>query len=205
MVRWHDQPMARHDLIITPAYTHVHHELQLSVARSGMPWHVLYNHSDLVRVRSALISQALDLGAEVVLFVDADNVPGDGVLARIADSVTPERATFGVYSLRDGRRSVQPVDESAVRPEPYRITYGGLGLAAVHRESLTRVAHRLQRVTSDTVPWDPFCLPFVDDAGVYHGDDRSLCARLIDSGTQLWADPRLVVHHAITTMVGLPR
>jgi hypothetical protein len=173
-----------------------------------MRWLTLYHHSDLVRVRSALVSQALDSGAEVIIFADADTIPVGDALIRIAAQATPARAVFGLYMQRDGERlSVEVTDPPAASAamaagELFPIVYGGLGLVAVHRASLQRVAASLPTVTSDALAWQPFCLPFVLD-GVYHGDDRSLCHRLASTGTELWADPTLDVRHAITTLAAV--
>lgn len=185
-------------IVITPAYSHAHHGLLAAIQRSGLPWLPLYEHSDLVRVRSVLLTRAL--AAERVVLVDADNVPGDGVLENIAAQATPSRAVFAAYALRDGRLSVEPARPPVVPDEPFPIVFGGLGLCSVHRDSLARVAEQLPRVREGGVEWRPFCLPFVRD-GVYYGDDRSLCARLSETGTELWCDPSLRCGHAVTTVL----
>lgn len=192
-------------VVITPAYSHAHHGLHQAIQKSGLPWLPLYEHSDLVRARSLLLTRALRSEAEAVVLVDADVVPGDGDLEAIAAAATPARAVFGAYLLRDGQRlSVEPLgadvaQRALAEGTPFPIIYGGLGLCAIHRESLARVFERLPRVTSEGDEWRPFCLPFVR-AGIYHGDDRSLCVRLRESGTELWCDPRLRAGHASTVI-----
>jgi hypothetical protein len=195
-------------LIVTPAYSHAHHLLGQAIARSGLRWLPLYEHSDLVRARSILLTLALREGADVLVLVDADVIPGPGVLEAVAAAPTPERAVFGIYTQRDGKRlSVEPLggaDEAAgamARGEPFPIVFGGLGLVAIHAESLVRVAATLPAVHEPELSWAPFCLPFVRGT-TYHGDDRALCARLRDAGVELVADPRLDVRHAVTTLVG---
>jgi hypothetical protein len=188
-------------IVLTPAYSHAHHLLLAAIARAGFPWLPLYGHSDLVRARSILVSQGI-ARAEVLVLVDADVVPDEGVIAAAAATVTPERAVFGIYPQRDGERlSVEPLDDAGraafARGKPFPILFGGLGLAAIHRDSLTRLD--LPIVTNDGVPWRPYCCPFVRE-GVYYGDDRSLCARLRDAGVSLIADPALSVRHAITAL-----
>lgn len=196
-------------IIITPAYSHAHHHLQLQVQRSGIPWLPLYEHSDLPRVRSVLIEEALRRGAERVIFVDADNVPADGVLERLAAHplVTPTSAVWGLYPLREGDRwSVRPehaeqalVDIAAGRPFP--ILSGGLGITCVHRDSLLRLGETLPWLEEDTgARWQPFCVPFVRD-GHYYADDGSLCLRLRESGTELVCDPVARAGHVVTRMV----
>lgn len=193
-------------IIITPAYSHAHHGLLEAIMRSGLPWLPRYEQSDLVKARSVLIGQALDRGAEVVVFVDADNVPAPGVFETIAKQATPERAVFGVYTLRGGDRlSVEPLDEAQANralkaSEPFPIAWGGLGLVAVHRDALWRVRKQLSAIREPGLFWHPYCLPFVEH-GVYHADDRSLCMRLRRADTELVADPRLRVGHAITQVV----
>lgn len=194
-------------VVITPAYSHAHHGLLQAIQKSGLPWLPLYEHSDLVRVRSLLLTLALRSEAERIVLVDADVVPGDGDLEACAAAATPAKAVFGVYLLRDGKRlSVEPLDGELAKKAfaqslPFPIVYGGLGLCAIHRASLARVFERLPAVTSEGDEWRPFCLPFVDEAGVYHADDRSLCARLRESGTELWCDPRLRPGHAVARVV----
>lgn len=197
-------------LVVTPAYSHAHHQLHEAVARSGLPWMPLYGHSDLVRARSILLTLGLRDGADVLVLVDADVVPGLGVLEAAAAAATPDRAVFGIYRQRDGERlSIEPVDaaqaESALSRtltgEPFPILFGGLGLAAIHRQSLERVAATLPAVHEPELSWAPFCLPLVRGSS-YHGDDRSLCTRLREAGVELVADPQLDVRHAVTTLMG---
>ena len=192
-------------LIITPAYSHAHHALHAAVMASGLPWMPLYNHSDLVRARGILLTSALARGAETLVLVDADTIPGEGVLEAIAAEATPERAVFGIYTLRDGRLSIEPRDPATAEVaitagQPLPIVYGGLGLCAIHRASLEVVALTLPLIQEAFVSWRPFCLPFVAD-GIYHADDRSLCARLLAAGVELVANPRLRVAHAVTRLV----
>lgn len=172
---------------------------------SGLPWMPLYENSDLVRARSILISTALRQGAETLILVDADTIPRPGVLVAIAEQATPTRAVFGIYTLRDGRLSIEPREQETAlgaiaRGEPFPIVYGGLGLVAIHRHAITRLDRALPLIEEALVSWRPYCLPFVRD-GIYHADDRSLCQRLSESGVELVADPRLRVAHATIRLV----
>lgn len=206
--------MTHKAIIITPAYSHARHEVHLQVQRSGLPWLPLYEHSDLPRVRSALIEEALRRGAERVIFLDADTVPADGVLARLGEhaAVTPTSAVWGLYPLREGDRwSVRPVDVEAANAaiaagEPFPVLSGGLGLACVHRLSLERVAVKLPEVEEDTgARWHPFCVPIVrqthEGPTTYYADDGSLCLRLRESGTELVCDPTLRAGHVVSRMI----
>lgn len=197
-------------VIITPAHSHIDHRLELAIRRSGLPVIPLYERSDLPRARSVLIERALAEGAERIILVDSDTVPGRGVLETLAtaEGVTPDCAVWGLYPLREGDRwSVNPVDpEAAARAieengPSFEIESGGLGLCAIHRESLERVAETLPRVLNDNgAEWRPFCLPFVRGSD-YYADDRSLCARLRETGTELWCDPRLRAGHVVRQVV----
>jgi hypothetical protein len=118
-----------------------------------------------------------------------------------------------MYPLREGDRwSVNPEDpEEASRAIEAGLSFpirtGGLGLCAIHRESLTRLGGTLPVITEDTGnQWRPFCVPFVgSEDGKYYADDGSLCVRLRKSGTALWCDSTLRAAHAVTMMLTAPR
>lgn len=201
-------------VVITPAHSHVDHRLERAIAESKLPALPLYEHSDLPRARSVLIEQALASGAERIILVDSDTVPTPGVLHALAEAegVTPECAVWGMYPLREGLQwNVNPLDhveaDLAIREgRSFRIRTGGLGLCAIHRESLERVGARLPWVReAEGIAWRPFCVPFlrvsdsVNGAGeaTYYADDGSLCVRLGESGTELWCDPRLRAGHVV--------
>lgn len=199
--------------IIIPAYDTVDYRLERALHASGIPVLVLHGHSDLPRVRSVLIEQALATGAERILLIDADTVPTEGVLRALAEGegVTPSRAVWGMYPLREGDRwSVNPLDgvdaDKAVREgRSFPIATGGLGLCAIHRDSLLRVADTLPTVTeAEGLAWRPFCLPFVEEVAgrvTYYADDGSLCARLYETGTEVWCDPRLRAGHVVRSVM----
>jgi hypothetical protein len=200
-------------VILTPAYTHIHHLAERTIRISGIPHIELHGHSDLPRARSILIEQGLAQGADVLLLVDADTIPlGAGVLHALADAVTPTRAVWGLYVLRDGDKwSVNPVDPEAALVaieggEPFPIRGGGLGVTAIHRESLERLGATLPTLVDQGTSnrWRPFCVPFYRDS-VYHADDGSLCARLTETGTELWCHPALRAAHAAETLLVTPR
>lgn len=198
-------------IVITPAYSHAHHELHRAIMRAGLPWLPLYEHSDLPRVRSALLEQALSTGAERIILVDADTIPEGDALERLAQSplVTPDRGVWGLYPLREGTQwSVRPVlpdlaDRAIAAGDTFPIVSGGLGFSALHRASLERMVEALAMplVVEDTgAAWHPFCVPFVR-GGRYHADDGSLCWRLRETGTALVCDPTLRAAHAVTQLI----
>lgn len=195
--------------IITPAYNQVDYRLERAVHASGIPSLVLHQHSDLPRVRSVLIEQALRTPAERIILIDADTVASVEVLRELASSpeVTPGRALWGMYPLREGDRwSVNPEDEAeadlAIREgRGFRVRTGGLGLCAIHRESLLRLGETLPVVVeAEGLRWRPFCVPFVRGSD-YYADDGSLCVRLRESGTELWCDSRLRAGHVVETVI----
>lgn len=203
--------------IIIPAYTHVDYRLERAMLEAGLPWLTLHEHSDLPRVRSLLIEQALRTEAERVVLVDADTVPTAKVLLDLAETVdvTPTRAVWGMYPLREGDRwSVNPLDAADAQrgldeSRPFRIRTGGLGLCAIHRQSLERLGATLPTIVEENgLRWRPFCVPFVrasesiNAAGAtYYADDGSLCVRLTETDTELWCEPRLFAGHAVRTVL----
>lgn len=201
--------------VITPAYSHVDYRLERAVRSSGLPWLVLHEHSDLPRVRSVLIEQALGTPAERIVLIDADTVPTVGALRALAESeaVTPERAVWGLYPLREADRwSVNPADPAGAdlaisEGRLFPIRTGGLGFCAIHRESLERAGARLPVIVEQHggLRWRPFCVPFVRDSA-YYADDGALCVRLTESGTELVCDSSLraghVVRAVVTTLLG---
>jgi hypothetical protein len=201
--------------IITPAYREIDRRLWRVINASGIPSLVLQGHSDLPRVRSVLIEQALRTEAERILLIDADTVPTLGVLQALADAegVTPDCAVWGMYPLREGDRwSVNPKDpveaDLAIREgRSFELLTGGLGLCAIHRDSLERLGSELPTIEEeDGLRWRPFCVPFVrppfgSKPATYYADDGSLCVRLRESGTELWCDPRLRAGHVVESVL----
>jgi len=197
--------------IITPAREPIDRRVSQPVAESGLPWMIVYEQSDLVKARSALLSQALQKGAERVILLDADVVTTPGALRWLAetDSLTPHEALFGRYVQRDGVRwSFQPQNaelyEQMGSDGLVALDWAGLGLCAIHRESLQRVASRLPRIElPGEVGWWPFCLPIVDPPD-YLGDDRALCRRLRENKTALMLRKGMIAGHLVTGVLTRP-
>jgi hypothetical protein len=198
-------------LVIVPAYTHLDHRLTMALLEAQLPLLPLFGSSDLPRARSILISHALRQATERVLFIDADVVPTPEQLIALATSphVTPEQALTGLYPIRDVRSTpgagaawaVDAVDPAtAPGKATFEANWAGLGFAAVHVDSLRRVAERLPEIEGDEVPWKPFCVPRVE-GGVYYPDDRVLWWRLAKTGTSLLADASLKVGHVASVVL----
>lgn len=201
-------------LIITPAYTDLCRELRAAILASGLPVLPAFEHSDLPRVRSMLITQALTSTAERLILVDSDIVPSGAQLQELATSplVTAENALTGLYPTRDGKgwavHAKRP-EEAAERPGGvFEAEWAGLGFCAIHRRSLERIVEDMAHVRGEGggggTDWTPFCVPFVADGGRYFADDRALWRRLEDVGVRLWADSGLKVGHVIRAVLRNP-
>lgn len=196
-------------IIITPAYCGTVHELDEVIRASGLPWLVLHEHSDLPRARSVLFTHALEkFQAEVIVAVDADNVPTVQQLETVIGHAADGHAAFGCYIQRDGKRlSVQPLDSAAgerclASGDSFELEFAGLGFAAFHKSSLESASAHMERVRElGAEPWLPFCVPLLLPGGLYLADDRSLCHRLRESGTRLLCYPELRVKHSIRQLV----
>lgn len=199
-------------LAIIPAYSHIDHRLMMALLEARIPMMPLFGSSDLPRARSILISHALRQGAERVLFIDSDIVPTAAQLVELATSglVAPDQALTGLYPIRDVRSTVHggaawavdAVDREAAAAGAavFDATWAGLGFAAVHRESLVRLAETLPDVHGDETPWRPFCVPMVQGT-TYYPDDRVLWWRLAQTGTRLVASAALKVGHVASVVL----
>ncbi len=193
------------EIVVTlPVRDDINRSLREALKGAGLPWLPIYGMSDLPRARSLLITRALSLGADVVVFIDADITPTPEQILALArhPRLSPESAVTGLYAVRTGQAWACDADPSA--PEfdgclPARTA--GLGFAAVTRASLLRVAESLPALDDTEAPgqtWRPYCLPFIgerDGKPEYLAEDIALWMRLGASGTRLWADPKLTVGH----------
>jgi hypothetical protein len=186
-----------------PVRDDINRRLREELKRSGVPWLPVYGMSDLPRARSLLITRALSLGAQVVLFIDADIVATAEQILSLArhPRLGDHGAVTGLYAVRTGQAWACDADPE---PEPdgcLRARTAGLGFAAMTRSSLLRVAETLPALADTEAPgqiWRPFCLPFVeeiDGTPQYLPEDIALWRRLAHTGTQAWADPALTVGH----------
>lgn len=196
-------------LITLPVRDHINPSLRSAIAQARIPFLPLYGMSDLPRARSLLVSRALALGAERILFIDADIVPTAEEIRQLAEHPWVSRgdAVTGLYPLRSGKGWACHAPDATLRNGVgRRAEYAGLGFACVSRESLLAVKSGLPEIEDpEAGAWWPFCVPAVRrvDGGKpeYGADDVSLWWRLADVGVQLWADTRLVVgHQALFTL-----
>lgn len=192
-------------IITCPARTHIDRRLAQAAEIAGVKILALYEHSDLPRTRSLLLTMALELGAERVLCIDSDIVPTSEHIARLASSelVRPDQALTGLYPTRDGTAWAVHAkrQDQAEQPPVFEAEYAGLGFCAIHRESLCRI--EAAAIEGDVRPWTPFCVPFVRERS-YYGDDRSLWWRLAQAGVTLVADQSLRVGHVGSVVLRSP-
>lgn len=179
----------------------INRRLREALKGSGLPWLPVYGMSDLPRARSLLITRALRLQAEVVVFIDADIAATAEQITRLAahPRLTGTGAVTGRYAARSGQAWTCDADPDHPEPDgclPARTA--GLGFAVVSRASLLRVADTLPELEDEGEKWRPYCLPFIgerDGKPKYFAEDIALWARLAATGTRLWADPGLTVGH----------
>lgn len=202
--------MNERTIITLPVRDDVNRGLRESLKATGLPWYAVYGMSDLPRARSLLITRALRLGADRVMFIDADIVAKPEQIEALATHprLSSESAVTGLYSARGGQAWACDADPDSPEPDgclPARTA--GLGFAAITRESLLRVAATLPALEDEGEQWCPFCLPFVGDhAGKpkYFAEDIALWKRLSTTGTRLWADPALTVGHLTELAIYTP-
>lgn len=198
-------------VVTLPVREHINRVLRSSLDECGLPWIPLYEMSDLPRARSYLITQALQTGAERVVFLDADIVASPDELLALAGHrrVTDQAAVTGLYATRDGRAWACSSPDPTLVDGMRRAEYAGLGFACISRSSLMRVTGTLTELTDPHFgKWWPFCVPFIDGSlggdPIYCADDVSLWRRLSMAGTTLWADPSLVVGHIAAVTLRSP-
>lgn len=191
-------------VVTLPVRDDINRSLRESLKGSGLPWLPVYGMSDLPRARSLLITRALALGAEVVVFIDADIVATAEQIRALAahPRLAGDGAVTGLYAVRTGQAWACDADPDHPEPDgclPARTA--GLGFAAITRASLLRVAGKLPALEDTEAPgqsWRPFCLPVIgerDGKPEYLAEDIALWMRLAATGTRLWADPGLTVGH----------
>jgi hypothetical protein len=199
-------------VVTLPVRDHINRVLRSSLDESGLPWLPLYEMSDLPRARSYLVTQAVESGAKRVVFLDADIVVSADEIRQLAahPRVSDVGAVTGLYAMRDGQRWACHAPDERVEPDGCRrAVYAGLGFACISRAALLRVREGLPELRDAKVgSWWPYCVPTLGEAAggfpEYCADDLSLWRRLAESGTQLWADTRLVAGHvAAITLRGL--
>lgn len=192
-------------IITCPARTHVDRRLAQAAEIAGVKILALYEHSDLPRTRSLLLTMALEMGAERILCIDSDIVPTAEQVRRLAtsDLVRPDQALTGLYPTRDGTAwAVHAKHQDREQPAVFEAEYAGLGFCAIHRDSLLRV--EAPTIAGDVRPWKAFCVPLVRN-NAYYGDDRSLWWRLAEAGVPLVADQSLKVGHVGSVVLKEPR
>jgi hypothetical protein len=195
-------------IILLPVRDHINGYLRSSLDACGYPWLPVYGSSDLPRVRSVLLTRALAAECDPILCIDADIVADASDIRRLAEHprLSDAGAVTGLYAVRSGEAWACKLADDRVEPDGCRrAEFAGLGFSALTAASLERVRRSLPVLLDpDIGGWWPFCVPFIGERNgqaEYCPDDVSLWRRLESSGTQLWADPTLVVgHQALVTL-----
>lgn len=198
-------------LVAIPAYSHIDHRLMNSILQSGIPLLPLYGFSDLARVRSVILTMALERGADRILLIDSDIVPTVEQLTELSEtsSVTPDQAVTGLYPVK-GRNAwavhaaSQQEAGKASKGEDFDAEWAGLGFACVHRNSLLRLVETLPVIIDPELQWTPFCVPGVV-GNTYYPDDRVLWWRLANAGVKLRALSHLKVGHVSSEVLTEPQ
>ena len=156
------------------------------------------SHPCLYLTRCAIAGDALEQGADVLLWIDADMVFTPGQAMAIVEEALGRRAIVGaVYSRKQlGAPLVvgRPERPFALGDDPVPVTWVGLGFCAVHRSVFERI--EAPEMTMDGLVCKPWFLPKTD--GSWKElllDDVSFCRRALESGVEVFADPRVRVGH----------
>lgn len=197
-------------IITSPVRDHVAEPTRQAIFDSGIPWINTIGVSDLPRARCALLTNALNQGADRIICLDADIICTSQHLKALAEhpGVSTDVAVSGLYSVRSGKTWAcgerSAVDDSGLQA----VAFSGLGFCCIQATSLRRLADSLCLIHDPEFgDWWPFCVPFVIGyERCYYADDMSLWQRLGEQGTVCKVDPSLVVGHVaqITLMSPMP-
>jgi len=210
--------MQNRAIAVIPAYSHIDARLYRVLMQVGLPYIEVYGCSDLVRVRSGLVSDALRTDAGRIIFIDSDMIPTAEDLIELIETprVDAQNSVSGSYVVRGGKiaacAETGPILASASAQasaalgtsERYeKLLVAGMGFAAVDRAPLERLRLELPELLDDTgKSWSPFFLPLVIQQEVdgsllsqYLAEDYSFWWRLRAIGVDLWLDHRLQIGH----------
>ena len=199
-------------LILVPAYNAIDWRLHDAIGRSGIPMLAVYGCSDLVKVRSQMLSDALRSSADRFIFIDSDIIPSPEQIWQLVESekLNAESAVSGCYAGRDGALAAQLESQ-----EPFTLSGGarfvecfaaGMGFSAVHRDTVELIRNELPELTTGQgVEWRAYFLPLViadrmnADAISYLSEDWAFWWRVRNLGkAAFWIDTNLCVGHLHT-------
>lgn len=197
--------------ICTPVRIHVYHEAPICALRAmqhlkdaGFDATYLYlpGGALLEHFRSWIACEALNWGAEVLLWVD-DDVTFDApeAVKLVRGCLATEGLVAGVCALRGASRiNVTPTDQAA-QLRFYEggglidVNHAGLGMTAVHRKVYERMAKEWEPVTFYDKPVVPYYRTRFWD-GLWPGEDYSFTRLMLECGMQPKADTSIrAVHH----------
>lgn len=184
--------------IAVPCLGEVRWETALAIQRMAAagrpPVEVFYlSNVPIEAARNLLAERFLASDAEVLLFLDSDIAPPDGVLA-LAGAGVPVVGAWcplltrdhelhpNLYRLSPDGRSHQPCwEESDV---PIRVDAVGMGCTFIRREVLERLAR----------PWFAFERAGEGAEG-WIGEDIAFCRKAREAGFGIWAAPSVKCGH----------
>lgn len=197
--------------ICAPLRIHIHYEAAFCAMRActalrdaGFEQCYFYvpGTALLEHVRSKIAHDALEWGAEVILWVD-DDITFDPpeAIKLVKGALATQSLVAGVCALRDGQR----VNVSFTEPEKpvtfyqgggiVKVDNAGCGMTAVHRSVYERLAQEWEPV----IIWDKPRIPhyrtrFWD--GAWPGEDYSFSRLMGQCGLQPYADTSVrATHH----------
>jgi hypothetical protein len=201
-------------LILISAYQHLDWRLQEAITRSGVPLLAVYGCSDLVKVRSQLLSDALRSNADRFLFIDADMVPTAEQIWQLAESemLNPTNAVSGCYLGRDGQLAAQLKQQTPIRLDQCErylpCLAAGMGFSAIHRDSVERLRSSLPELRTETgIEWRAYFLTQViadeERSGgetTYFSEDWAFWWRVRNlASAAFWLDTQLPIGHLRTS------
>ena len=166
----------------------------VNMRRVGANKVTFLSNSLIYDARNMLAAEALDTGADRILWLDSDMVFGVDLMQRLAEDMDDGRDIVSGLCFRrrfpmapiisrevdrDGVKALQ-VYEDYPQDQVFEVAAFGFGACMMSREVLKNV-------------WDKYGSPFYPING--HGEDFSFCERAKSLGYRLYCDSRIKVGH----------
>ncbi len=198
--------------ICTPVRLHIYHEAPFCAMKaatllsdSGFEQQYFYlpGSALLEHTRSIIAHDALEWGAEVLLWIDDDVTfnPSEA-LKLVRGALATRSLVAGVCALRSGDK-VNVNFQDQIRGyrfytggEVVKVTHAGLGMTAIHRDVYDLLA---QDMPQDIVIYDKIRTPYYRSQfwdKTWPGEDFSFSRLMQEYGLQSYADTNVrAVHH----------